>query len=181
MAEFVLFCVPTVIYLAVRSRGEGSSFRDARLRAGLAWGAPRAYVWALLLLVPLVLIGWLSIVLVPSEVLEQPGVSIARLTSAGAAAGIALRALGEEVLFRGLLGGVLIRCLGFAWGNLLQAALFLLPHLTLLLVDARMWPIIPVQFAAGWLLGRLRHTTGTLVPGAVVHVLANIAAGLIAS
>jgi len=36
-----------------------------------------------------------------------------------------------------------------------------------------------VQFAAGWLLGWLRHKTGTFVPGAVVHVVVNIAAGFI--
>ena len=49
----------------------------------------------------------------------------------------------------------------------------------MLLVDARLWPILPVQFAAGWLLGWLRHSSGTFVPGAAVHAAANIAAGLI--
>ncbi len=92
-----------------------------------------------------------------------------------------LRAVGEEVFFRGLLGGVLIRRLGFGWGNLLQAVLFLVPHLALLLADVRLWPVIPVQFVTGWLLGWLRHRTGTFVPGAAVHAIANIAAGIIAS
>lgn len=179
MTEFVLFCVPTIIYLIVQSRGENRSFRTARHRVGLVWGTAAAYGWALLLLLPLALTGWLAVVLVPSEVLELPGVSIAQLTSLSVAVGIVFRAVGEEVFFRGLLGGVLIRRLGFGWGNLLQAILFLVPHLALLLIDVRMWPIIPVQFAAGWLLGWLRHKTGTFVPGAVVHVLANIVAGLI--
>lgn len=179
MTEFVLFCVPTIIYLMVQSRGKDRTFRAARQRAGVAWGTPAAHGWALLLLLPLVLTGWLAIVLVPSEVLDSPGFSIARLTSLSVAVGIVLRAVGEEVFFRGLLGGVLIRRLGFGWGNLLQALLFLVPHLALLLIDVRMWPVIPVQFAAGWLLGWLRHKTGTFVPGAAVHVVANIAAGLI--
>lgn len=181
MAEFVLFCVPTISYVMVQSRGPERSAGSALTRAGLSWGAPSAYGWATLLLVPLVSAGWLAIVLVPSEVLEMPGVSIAQLTSVGAAVGIVLRAVGEEVFFRGLLGGVLIRRLGFAWGNILQALLFLIPHLALLLVDVRTWPVIPVQFAAGWLLGWLRHKTGTFVPGAAVHALTNIAAGLIAA
>jgi len=90
-----------------------------------------------------------------------------------------VRALGEEVFFRGLLGGVLIRRLGFGWGNLVQALLFLVPHLALLMIDVRLWPLIPVQFAAGWLLGWLRHRSDSFVPGAVVHVFANIAAGLV--
>ncbi|MDN5726279.1 MAG: CPBP family intramembrane metalloprotease [Propionibacteriales bacterium] len=173
--------MPTIIYLIVQSRGENRTFRTARQRAGLAWGTSAAYGWALLLLLPLVLTGWLAIILVPAEVLDLPGVSIAQLTSLSVAIGIVLRAVGEEVFFRGLLGGVLIRRLGFGWGNLLQALLFLVPHLALLLIDVRMWPVIPVQFAAGWLLGWLRHKTGTFVPGAVVHVLANIVAGLIAA
>ncbi|MDR2348561.1 MAG: CPBP family intramembrane metalloprotease [Bifidobacteriaceae bacterium] len=181
MAEFVLLCLPTLIYLVVQSHGKDRSGRAAMNRAGISWGAPSAYGWALALVLPLVLTGWLAVALVPAGTLEAPGVSIAQLTSVGAAGGIALRALGEEVFFRGLLGGVLNRRLGFGWGNLLQAVLFLLPHLALLLVDIQMWPVVPVQFAAGWLLGWLRFKTGTFVPGAAVHVLANIAAGLIAA
>lgn len=90
-----------------------------------------------------------------------------------------LRAVGEEIFFRGLLGGVLFRRLGFVRGNLLQAVFFLVPHLVLLLIDARLWLIIPVQFAAGWLLGWLRHKTGTFLPGAAVHAIVNLAAGLL--
>lgn len=42
------------------------------------------------------------------------GVTIARLTSFGAAGvGVVLRALWEELLFLGLLGGVFMRRLGF--------------------------------------------------------------------
>jgi len=55
-----------------------------------------------------------------------------------------LRAVGEEGFFRGLLGGVLIRRLGFGRGNLVQTLIFLVPHLALLLVDVRSWPIVPV-------------------------------------
>lgn len=135
----------------------------------------------LLLALPLLLTGWLAIVLVPSETLNMPGVSVAQVTTMGAVLGVVLRAVGEEVFFRGLLGGVLIRRLGFGWGNLLQAVLFLVPHLALLLADVRLWPVIPVQFVTGWLLGWLRHRTGTFVPGAAVHAIANIAAGIIAS
>ncbi len=180
MSEFVLFCLPAIVYLVVQSRGPKRTIGAAMDRLGARWGAPSDYGLALLLLLPLVLTGWLAIVLVPAEVIEEPGVSVAYLTSVGAAAAIVLRAAGEEVFFRGLLGGVLIRRLGFGWGNLLQAVLFLIPHLALLMVDSRLWPVIPVQFAIGWIMGWLRHRTGTFVPGAAVHAIANIAAGLIA-
>ncbi len=175
----MLFCLPTIVYVVVQSRGQDRTLGAAMTRAGASCGSSAAYGWALLLLLPLALTGWLAIALVPAEVLEMPGVSIARLTSVGVAVGVVLRAIGEEVFFRGLLGGVFMRRLGFGWGNFLQAAVFLLPHLALLLIDLRLWPIIPVQFAAGWLLGWLRDKTGTFVPGAAVHVVANITAGLI--
>lgn len=181
MVEFVLFCLPTVVYLIMRSRGPERSLPTAMQRAGISWGTPSAYGWALVLLLPLLATGWLAIRVVPQEVLAQPGVSIAQFASAGAVAGAALRAVGEEVFFRGLLGGALVRRLGFAWGNLIQAALFLIPHLPLLLVDIRLWTILPVQFATGWLLGWLRHKTGSFVPGAVIHVAANLASGLLAA
>ena len=82
-------------------------------------------------------------------------------------------------LIRGLLGGVLMRRLGPGWGNLLQATIFLAPHMALLLLDVRLWPLLPAQFAAGWMMGWLRHKTDTFVPGAVVHVMVNIVVGLI--
>lgn len=179
MSEFVLFCLPVVVYVVVQSRGRDRTFRTALARVGARWGVPSDYARALLLLLPLVLAGWLAIVLVPAEVIEKPGVSVAQLTSLGAAIGIVLRAAGEDLLFRGLLGGVFIRRLGFGWGNLLQALVFLVPHLALLLIDSRLWPVIPVQFAIGWLMGWLRDRTGTFVPGIAVHAIANIAAGLI--
>ena len=63
---------------------------------------------------------------------------LARLTSVGTAIGIALLTLGEEVFFRGLLGGALMRRLGFRWGNLLQATTSLVLHVPLLLLDVRL-------------------------------------------
>ncbi|WP_010551338.1 CPBP family intramembrane glutamic endopeptidase [Brachybacterium paraconglomeratum] len=181
MAEFVLFCLPTLVYLTVRSRGRERTLSGALARAGATWGSPADLRPALLLVFPLLVTGWLAVTLVPAEALTSPGVTIARVTSVGAAIAVVLRAVGEEVFFRGLLGGVLMRRLGLGWGNLLQSALFLVPHLALLLVDGGLWPILPVQFAAGWMLGWLRHRTGSFVPGAAVHVVTNIAAGLLAA
>lgn len=179
MLEFVLFCVPAVIYVIVQSRGRERSLGSAFERLGASWGSRSAYGWASVIFVPLLLAGWFAITLIPAEVLDEPGVTIARLTSVSVGIGVVLRAIGEEVLFRGLLGGIFMRRLGFFWGNLLQSAVFIVPHLLLLAVDVRTWPVIPVQFVAGWLLGWLRHKTGTFVPGAFVHVITNLAAGFL--
>lgn len=174
-----LYCVPALVYVIVQARRQDVTVRLARQRLGVAWGSAVDYGWASVLLVPLVLAGWLAIVLIPTAVLDTPGVSVARLTSISVGIGIVLRAFGEELFFRGLLGGVSMRRLGFAWGNLLQATTFLVPHLPLLLIGVRTWPILPVQFAAGWLLGWLRNRAGSFVPAATVHAISNLAAGLI--
>ena len=81
MLEFVLYCVPALVYVIVQARRQDVTVRLARQRLGVAWGSAVDYGWAAVLLVPLVLAGWLAIVLIPTAVLDTPGVSVARLTS----------------------------------------------------------------------------------------------------
>ena len=181
MTELILFLIPSTVYFLVQGSPKRLGRPRAARRLGATWGRPRDYVWAAALLLPLAALGYLALLLVPAEVLSNPGVTVARATMVLATLGILLRALGEEVFFRGLLGGILVRRLGFAVGNLLQAVIFLLPHAALLLVDASLWPLLPVQFVAGWLLGWLRTRSGSFVPGALVHAIANVGAGLVAS
>ena len=89
-------------------------------------------------------------------------------------------ALGEEMFFRGLLGGWLERRYGFRIGNIVQAGVFLLPHLLLLMVSTSFWLVIVVQFLAGWVLGLLRSRSGSIHPGWLAHSLMN-AVGALAS
>jgi membrane protease YdiL (CAAX protease family) len=63
--------------------------------------------------------------------------------------------------------------IGFAVGNTVQALIFLLPHLLLLLVSLNLWPIILVQLLAGWLLGWLRYHSDSILPGWLAHGLIN--------
>lgn len=179
MLEFVLFCMPTVLYVLICLRGRGRTLPEALSRAGIAAGTGRDYGRAALVALPLLATSWLAVLLVPAEVLDDPGVTIATVGSGLALIGVIFRAAGEEVFFRGLLGGVLMRRLGFWWGNTLQAVVFVLPHTALLVIDSGLWPVLPVQFAAGWLLGWLRHASGSVLPGAVVHAVTNVAAGLL--
>lgn len=181
MVEFVVFCLPALIYIAVQSRGPEKSIHTACRRAGLRWGSAAGYGWTLALFIPLTLAAWLALTAVPPEVLAQPGVQIAQYTSIAAVLGVVLRAAGEEIFFRGLLAGVFIRRWGVGWGTTAQAVAFLLPHLPLLLIDLRLWPIITVQFLTGWALGWLRHRADSCVPGIGVHALGNIAVGVLAA
>ncbi|MFC1804111.1 lysostaphin resistance A-like protein, partial [Thermoproteota archaeon] len=89
-------------------------------------------------------------------------------------------ALGEEIFFRGLLGGWLERRYGFRIGNIVQAVMFLLPHLLLLMVSTSFWLVIVVQFLAGWVMGLLRSRSGSILPGWLAHSFMN-AVGALAS
>jgi membrane protease YdiL (CAAX protease family) len=117
-----------------------------------------------------------ALTIVPAAALAAPGVAIADPTSPTGWAASAAQTLGEEVLFRGLIAGVLVRRWGFARGNAVQALVFLLPHLLLLAVDARLWPLVVAQLVAGWLLGWLRHRSGSVLPGWLAHTAANLLA-----
>lgn len=127
-------------------------------------------------------LGWLAFQTVPSEVLQDPNINISAYAgwtlSVTSFLLVWLReaiyvALGEEIFFRGFLGGWLVRRLGFAIGNTVQALVFLLPHLLLLLVSQSLWPIIIVQLIAGWLLGWLWYRSNSILPGWLAHSLTN--------
>ena len=118
----------------------------------------------------------------PEEILQNPNLSISAYAEWAPSIAtfllIWLReaiyvALGEEIFFRGLLGGWLVQRFGFWIGNTVQALTFLLPHLLLLAVSFSFWPIILVQFMAGWLLGWLRIRSGSILPGWLAHSLSN--------
>lgn len=185
VTELVLFALPSLVYLLILGRVKRLGVREATARLGARWGTGSGYLLTLALVVPLALLGYVAIVATPAGALAASGAnvtgaSVATVTSAAAVLNVIARASGEEVFFRGLLGGVLMRRLGFGWGNLVQALLFLLPHGALLLVDAGFWPLLPVQFVAGWLLGLLRYKAGSFLPGAVLHAGTNLIAGIFA-
>lgn len=180
MGELIVFSIPSAVYLAVLGRRSRLGPEQARQRLGLSPGTPSGWALAAGIALPLLGLVWLVAVLIPADLAATPGVVIAQLTGLGAVVGTIAQTLGEEILFRGLIAGVLMRRLGVAAGNTAQAAVFLLPHLILLAVDPSLWPILPVQFVAGWLLGWLRHRAGSVLPGAAIHAAANLLAGLLA-
>lgn len=87
-------------------------------------------------------------------------------------------ALGEEIFFRGFLGGWLIRRFGFLVGNAMRSLVFLLTHLLLLSTGLDLRPVLVVSLRAGWLLGWLRHRGGSILPGWLAHSLASAFAAL---
>lgn len=179
----VFFLLPSLILFAV-SRIRKRPWE--RTSAVLGWraGSPVHYAWAL----GIFLVAAASIVPIALFVLrstyENPpaGTTLydyARLGLSVSSVVYAFlnefffTALGEEVFFRGLLGGYFVRRLGFLVGNTLQAIVFLVPHLTVLLVDLKLWLLLIFPAILGWLLGWLRVKAASILPCMLAHALGN--------
>ncbi len=181
----VLF-VPSLVHFTIQLVRRRSG-RDAARELGWVLPAWRNLSEAVLVLLALAGMAAVAFRMIPSGALQGEEINTAAYTgwprSLGSLALIFLlelvnRALPEEVFFRGWLGGWLVRRLGFYAGNTLQALLFLLPHLLLLTVTLALWPIIILQFAAGWLQGWLRWRSDSVIPSTLVHTITNVLGAL---
>jgi len=179
--QLIVFSIPSLIYVAVHRR-RGEKWNEVLRKIGWQGSRPIYFLWSLGTMIIVGGLGWLAFRAVPSEVLQDPNINISDYTgwtlSVSSFLLVWLReaiyvALGEEIFFRGFLGGWLVRRLGFAIGNTVQTSVFLLPHLLLLLVSQSLWPIIIVQLIAGWLLGWLRYRSNSILPGWLAHSLIN--------
>lgn len=180
--QLVVLTIPTILYMVVRKL-RGDAWGTILRKAGWAWGKPLDYLWALGAFAIVAVVAAVALRFVPPEILQQSSPYAGLKRSASTLLMAVLHeafyvALGEEIFFRGLLGGGLFRKLGFAVGNLVQTGIFLLPHLLLLQLSKAIWPVFIVQIVAGWLLGWLRHRSSSILPGWVVHTLTNTASAL---
>jgi membrane protease YdiL (CAAX protease family) len=176
-----LFSIPSIIFIMVnriRKQNWSKIFQD------LGWKLPVNKFLIIGLgmgLIP----GLFSIFLpdiLPISLLDQPGVaqsvysdwplSVSYFLLAFIREGFYI-ALGEEILFRGFLGGLLFRKLGFALGNIIQSILFLVPHLLLLTISTQLWPLLIAQFLGGWLYGWLLNKSESILPSWLAHSLGN--------
>ncbi len=92
--------------------------------------------------------------------------------------GVVKTGFAEEFLFRGLIAGSLSRRLSFVWANLVQALIFLAPHLFILVVMPEMWPMLLLIFAGALFMGWVRIKSGSIVGPWLVHASVNMAMGL---
>jgi membrane protease YdiL (CAAX protease family) len=87
-------------------------------------------------------------------------------------------AFAEELLFRGLIAGSLARRLPVVWANLLQALIFFLPHLLILLVMPEMWGLLPLVFLGALLFGWMRIKSGSIIGPWIMHASGNVTMAL---
>lgn len=179
LLELVVFSLPSLIWTR-RLRRSGWSRTESLSAAGLRWGTPSAYAVALALVIPVTAVAVVLLNVIPGHVLHGGSKNITSTPSTvGDYVGVVLLAVAEEMLFRGFIASVLFRRLGFRKGNLIQALIFVAPHTLLLLVSLSLWPLLPLQFIAGWVLGWLRERSGSIGPSCLLHALTNVLPALL--
>jgi membrane protease YdiL (CAAX protease family) len=92
--------------------------------------------------------------------------------------GIVKTGFPEELLFRGLIAGSLSRRFALPWANLLQALVFLSPHLLLLFLMPEMWPLVTCVFLGSLFVGWARIRSGSILGPWLAHACLNVTTGL---
>jgi membrane protease YdiL (CAAX protease family) len=177
--QLLLYAIPCTIY-AIVQRLRGRTWSQIATNLGLRRGQPVYYVWAIVLFVVLGLLSLVMILVFFPGYYDRPGIAASQyadvelgiLTVFYAFFREAIYvALGEELFFRGLVGGWLMRRLGFWVGNALQSLVFLVPHLFVLSAGLDLWPLLLAPFISGWLYGWLLYRSGSILPGWLGHSL----------
>lgn len=177
----IVWSLPSLCYLGF-SRWRHRPWREALRNIGWQGCSLEDLGWTAGVMLVLSVLGWLAFQIIPPHIFEEegtntsfyaswtPGVLTLLLAWGREALYIAL---GEEIFYRGWLGGWLMRRFGFWVGNTIQALVFLLPHLLLLTISLQLWPINLLQFVAGWLQGWLRYRSNSVLPSTLTHSLTN--------
>jgi len=182
MNLLVLAGLPFLLYFAYQKWRYKRRFGEVAQRAGLRLGEARyvGYSLAFALAGVAILVIWPP----PLEPFLRPGSpqqSFQGLGLAGAALPMALlygvvkTGFPEELLFRGLIAGSLSRRFSLLWANVVQALIFLIPHLLVLRIMPEMWGILPVILASALFVGWVRIKSGSIIGGWVIHASFNIA------
>jgi membrane protease YdiL (CAAX protease family) len=177
----VQFCSQGIVlpWLIVRAAAEPGGFRELGLIPRHPFAEARSALLALLAALPLVNLAS-SVMQVIGRAIGHPAPAIDHellmllrdSPTPGVIAMLAVSAavvapLFEEVIFRGLLQGVLVTLLGtnHRWrAVLLAAALFAAIH-----IPEVTWHALPSLFILGIIFGWLYERTGSLLPGVLVH------------
>ncbi|HAT1376165.1 TPA: CPBP family intramembrane metalloprotease [Corynebacterium striatum] len=163
MVMLLLWSLPTLIYLLLRRQ-------PAVAVCGLGRPWARGWAWAAVMLLVVLVLSYLALLPVPPEVVAQTTTA----TTAMGFLAMALRAVGEEIFFRGFLQGIITQRWNAGAGITVQGLLFGLIHLPLAMLDISLIPLFVLQIATGFTMGWLREKSASLWPGATVHATINV-------
>ncbi len=178
----VLGGIPFLGYFLYQKLRHKRSFSEVAARSGLQIGSARYILYSL----AFAAVG-VAILLIwppPLAPLLRPGSPQQAFQGLGLSGtsvvmallyGVVKTGFPEELLFRGLIAGSLSRRLSLIWANLIQAAIFLLPHLFVLKIMPELWPILPIVFVMALFLGWVRIKSGSILGSWLIHASANVA------
>ena len=181
----VLAGLPFLVYFIYQKWRRKRGFREIARRAGLQIGEARyiGYSLALTLFAVVVLVIWPP----PLEPLVRQGSAMRSFAGLGLGAPTIVMALlygmvktgfAEEFLFRGLIAGSLSRRLSLVWANVVQALIFLAPHLLILFIMPEIWGILPLVFAGALFKGWVRIKSGSIIGPWLFHGCLNVTIAL---
>jgi membrane protease YdiL (CAAX protease family) len=177
---FVFAGIPLLLYAVYQRWRHQLPFREIADRAGLRAGSLRYINYGVataFLLVALILL-WhppLAPLLRPGSAERVfRGVSLNIAIPMALLYGVVQSGLTEEILFRGLIAGSLGRRLPMVWANVLQGAIFLLPHLMILRLMPDMWGMLLVIFVLALIAGWFRIKSGSILAGWIIHTSVNV-------
>ena len=177
---FVFVLVPFGLYVVWHKWRHKRPFAEIARRAGLTWVVDRylGYCLALAALQIVILLVWSPSI----EVLTREGSpqrSFVGLGLTGTSVAMALlygmvkTGFAEELFFRGLIAGSLSRRLPLRWANVVQATIFLLPHLLVLVFAPELGWLLLLIFAVGLFLGWVRIRSGSILGPWLLHGVLN--------
>jgi membrane protease YdiL (CAAX protease family) len=177
--------LPLLVYWAYQRWRHGRGFAEVARRAGLRLGELRVLGYCAAFAA--VMVGALVIWPPPLEPWLGEGSAFRSFEGLGfgpIAVGTALlygvvkTGFAEELLFRGLIAGSLARRLPVLWANVVQAAVFLVPHLLLLLVMPEIWWFLPLVFLGALFLGWARIASDSMLGPWLIHAALNVTTAL---
>lgn len=181
IAVIVLAGVPFLGYFIWHKWRHKRRFVEIARRAGLQ-GSSARYLWisaAIALAVAGVLVLWQPPVAPflqegsPQRPFAGLGLGVQAIVMA-LLYGVVQTGFVEELVFRGLIAGSLARRLPLVWANLLQALIFMLPHLLILKTMPQMWMLLPLVFVLALAMGWVRIKSGSILGSWLVHATLNV-------
>lgn len=177
----VLAGLPFLVYFAYQKWRHNRGSSETARRAGLQLGEDRYLGYSLA--VALATVGILIIWPPPLDPFAREGSPQREFQGLGLSEqavamallyGVVKTGFTEELLFRSLIAGSLSRRLSTVRANLLQALIFLAPHLLVLRVMPEMWWILPIVFVGAMFAGWVRIKSGSILGPWLVHASANV-------
>ena len=177
--------LPFLFYYVYHKRRKEVGFKEITQRAGLQLGEHRYLGYSLLF----AFVAVVALIVWPppleASIREGSAFQVFDGLDLGTPAimmalfyGVVKTGFAEEFLFRGLIAGSLSRRLPILWANLVQALIFLLPHVLVVLIMPEMWILLPLIFIGSLFVGWVRIRSGSMVGPWLIHASVNVATAL---